>query len=119
MRVNWAFPGTTSAAWSEKVIIEKVRRGPLTPPHFSGTEHVTLVEATYELPRSIGRLLLSALRFHNFTTQSPHEVWMAIGQKDWAPKISVPPIPLNCMSGPGTSVRCEGTQSVRGRTSGS
>jgi predicted transcriptional regulator of viral defense system len=82
----------------QKGILEKVRRGLYTSPHFSGTEHVTLVEASYQLPRGIV-CLLSALRFHNFTTQSPHEVWLAIGQKDWAPKISAPPIRLIRMSG--------------------
>ncbi|WP_417813042.1 type IV toxin-antitoxin system AbiEi family antitoxin domain-containing protein [Thalassospira alkalitolerans] len=29
--------------------------------------------------------LLSALRFHNLTTQLPHEIWMLIGHKKWAP----------------------------------
>ena len=82
-----------------KGILEMVRRGLYTSPHFSGTEYVTLIEATYQLPRDIV-CLLSALRFHNFTTQSPHEVWLAIGQKDWAPKISAPPIRLIRMSGP-------------------
>jgi predicted transcriptional regulator of viral defense system len=31
--------------------------------------------------------LLSALRFHNLTTQLPSDVWLAIGQKDRRPKI--------------------------------
>jgi predicted transcriptional regulator of viral defense system len=30
--------------------------------------------------------LLSALRFHNLTTQNPFEVWMAIPHKAWRPK---------------------------------
>jgi len=81
-----------------KGILEKVRRGLYTSPDFSGTEHLTLIEAAYQLPKGIV-CLLSALRFHNFTTQSPHEIWMAIGQKAWAPKISSPPIRLIRMSG--------------------
>ncbi|MFM7984099.1 MAG: hypothetical protein ACKPKO_32715, partial [Candidatus Fonsibacter sp.] len=36
--------------------------------------------------------LLSALRIHDLTTQSPHEVWLAIGQKDRKPQIAYPPI---------------------------
>src|SRR5256885_11277459 len=63
-----------------KGILEKVGRGLYTSPEFPGTEHATLIEAGYQLPRGIV-CLLSALRFHNFTTQSPREVWMAIGQK--------------------------------------
>jgi hypothetical protein len=38
----------------------------------------------YQIPEGIV-CLLPALRFHNFTTQSPHEVRMAIGHKAWAP----------------------------------
>jgi len=53
-----------------KGILEKVRRGLYTSPDFSGTEHLTLIEAAYQLPKGIV-CLLSALRFHNFTTQSP------------------------------------------------
>ena len=81
-----------------KGLLEKVRRGLYTSPKFSGSEHVTLVEAAYQVPKGI-ICLLSALRFHNFTTQSPQEVWVAIGQKAWAPKISSPPIRLVRMSG--------------------
>jgi predicted transcriptional regulator of viral defense system len=81
-----------------KGLLEKVRRGLYTSPKFPGSEHVTLVEASYQLPKGVV-CLLSALRFHNFTTQSPHEVWVAIGQKAWAPKISSPPIRLVRMSG--------------------
>ncbi|MGB9432652.1 MAG: hypothetical protein WBQ89_10455, partial [Candidatus Acidiferrum sp.] len=61
--------------------------------------HVTFIEAAYQLPKGIV-CLLSALRFHNFTTQSPPEVWMAIASKAWAPKISSPSIRIVRMSGP-------------------
>ena len=30
--------------------------------------------------------LLSALQFHELTTQAPHEVWVLLGLKDWAPQ---------------------------------
>jgi predicted transcriptional regulator of viral defense system len=36
--------------------------------------------------------LLSALRFHNLTTQSPFEVWLAIGEKAWRPRMEYPPL---------------------------
>src|ERR1700674_6104958 len=78
--------------------LEKVGRGLYSSPDFSGTENTSLIEAAYQIPKGIV-CLLSALRFHNFTTQSPHEVWMAIDQKAWAPKITSPPIRLVRMSG--------------------
>jgi len=32
------------------------------------------------------------LQVHGLTTQSPHEVWVAIGQKSRSPKIAYPPL---------------------------
>ena len=34
--------------------------------------------------------MLTALRVHELTTQSPHEVWIAIGNKDHPPRLSYP-----------------------------
>jgi hypothetical protein len=62
------------------------------------SEHDTLVEAAHQFPKGVV-CLLSALRFHNFTTQSPREVWIAIGQKSWAPKASPSSVRLVRMSG--------------------
>jgi len=79
--------------------LDKIARGLYTSPAFSPTEHASLVEASYQVPKGI-LCLLSALRFYNLTTQSPREIWMAIGHKAWAPKISFPPIRFARMSGP-------------------
>jgi len=43
--------------------------------------------------------LLTALRFHEVTTQNPHEVWIAIGVKDWKPKLKYPSLRVNRFSG--------------------
>ncbi len=87
--------------------LEKVGRGLYSSRDFSGTENTSLIEAAYQIPKGIV-CLLSALRFHNITTQSSHEVWMAIGHKAWAPKVSSPPVRIMRMSGlPRVgSVRC-------------
>ena len=79
--------------------LEKIARGLYTSQAFSPSEHASLVEASYQVPKGI-ICLLSALRFHNLTTQSPREVWIAIGHKAWAPKISSPPVRFVRMSGP-------------------
>jgi predicted transcriptional regulator of viral defense system len=81
-----------------KGLLKKVRRGLYASPTFSEAENATLVEAACQLPKGVV-CLLSALRYHDFTTQSPREVWMAIGQKTWAPRISSPSIRLVRMSG--------------------
>jgi len=91
-------PSTYLGRLVHKGLLKKIRRGLYTSPTFSEAEHATLVEATSQLPKGIV-CLLSALRFHDFTTQSPREVWMAIGQKSWAPKNSSISIRLVRMSG--------------------
>jgi predicted transcriptional regulator of viral defense system len=36
--------------------------------------------------------LASALAFHGLTDQMPPKVWIAIGRKDWRPRVTYPPI---------------------------
>lgn len=45
----------------------------------------TLAEAVKRLPEGIV-CLVSALAYHGLTDQLPKNVWLAIGNKDWAPK---------------------------------
>jgi len=44
--------------------------------------------------------LLSALRFHDLTTQAPFEVWLAIENKALAPRLDYPPLRIVRFSGP-------------------
>lgn len=81
-----------------KGLLTKVGRGLYRSKTSPVTEHFSLIEASYKVPKGV-ICLLSALRFHKFTTQSPHEVWMAIGIKAWAPRITSPPIRFVRMSG--------------------
>ncbi len=62
------------------------------------TEHHTLVEAAKRVPAGIV-CLLSALAFHGMTTQSPHEVWVAIDVKARKPKTDWPPMRIVRFSG--------------------
>jgi predicted transcriptional regulator of viral defense system len=55
------------------------------------TENQTLAEACKRVPHGVV-CLLSALQFHDLTTQAPFEVWMAIGGKAWSPKVDYPPL---------------------------
>jgi len=43
--------------------------------------------------------LLSALRFHDLTTQSPFEVWLAIPNKARSPRMDYPPLRIVRFSG--------------------
>lgn len=51
----------------------------------------SLAEATKRVPKGVV-CLVSALAFHGLTDQLPRDVWMAIGNKDWAPKRNGTPI---------------------------
>jgi predicted transcriptional regulator of viral defense system len=95
--VQLGVPRTYLSRLARRGQLEKIGRGLYTSPAFSLSEHASLVEASYKVPKGV-ICLFSALRFHNFTTQSPREVWMAIGHKAWSPKISSPPVRFVRMS---------------------
>ena len=53
----------------------------------------TIAVASGIVPQGIV-CLLSALRLHNLGTQTPHEIWMLIGAKAWAPVNPAVPLRL-------------------------
>lgn len=53
--------------------------------------HHTLAEASKLVPKGV-ICLVSALAFHDLTDQVPAKVWIAIGKKDWRPRVSYPPL---------------------------
>jgi predicted transcriptional regulator of viral defense system len=73
------------------------------------TEHHHLVESALRVPRGI-ICLLSALRFHNLTTQSPFEVWMAIDRKAHFPATKDLPLRIARFSGEALSAGVEAHQ---------
>ena len=80
-------------------LIERVGRGLYRLPGAPLTERHDLAVVAQQVPDGVV-CLLSALRFHGLTTQNPFEVWLAIGQKAWRPKLDHPPLRLVYMSGP-------------------
>jgi predicted transcriptional regulator of viral defense system len=56
-------------------------------------EQHTVAEAAKRVPKAVV-CLVSALAFHGLTDHHPRRVWLAIGRKDWAPKLDAPPIRL-------------------------
>ncbi len=78
--------------------IERLGRGLYALPNADLTENQSLLEVVKSVPRA--RIcLLSALRFHNLTTQNPHEVWIAIGVRDRKPKLTYPKLRVHLFSG--------------------
>lgn len=79
-------------------IIERVGRGLYRWPDKDLGRHQSLTEVCKLVPKAVVALL-SALNYHNITTQNPHQIWLAIDRKAWRPEISYPPVRFVTMSG--------------------
>jgi predicted transcriptional regulator of viral defense system len=86
--------------------LERVGRGMYALPDSDLTEHHTLAEAAVRVPRGV-ICLLSALRFHDLTTQAPFEVWMATDVKARRPKEEIIPLRIVRFSGEALSAGIE------------
>ncbi len=78
--------------------LERVSRGLYVLPDREITEHAYLAELAIKYPNAVF-CLLTALQLHELTTQSPHEVWIAIDRKARAPNIAYPPLRVARFSG--------------------
>jgi predicted transcriptional regulator of viral defense system len=72
-------------------LLTRVGRGLYANTDRSVSAHGTLAEVACKHPQIIV-CLLSALRVHDLTTQSPFEVWIAIPNKARATKMDYPPL---------------------------
>ena len=78
--------------------LEKVGRGLCSSPEAQVTEHRTVLEVCKKVPHAVV-CLSSALRFHELTTESLFEVWIAFRREAWAPRAGYPPIRVVQLSG--------------------
>jgi len=90
--------GSYLNALHKKGVLERPSRGLYTLPNSELSEFRSIVEACKLSPNATV-CLLSALRIHDLTTQSPYEVWLAIGEKDRKPQTVYPPIRVFRFSG--------------------
>ena len=79
-------------------ILNRVGRGLYVLAESKPSEYRTIAETCKRVPSGVV-CLLSALRFHDLTTQSPYEIWMAIGHKARQPKEPAIPIRIVRFSG--------------------
>jgi predicted transcriptional regulator of viral defense system len=84
----------------------RIGRGLYQRPGHEVTTHHSLAVAAKRVPRGTV-CLLSALRFHDLTTQSPFDVWLSIGHKDRKPTVDAVSLRIVRMSG---DSRTEGAQ---------
>jgi predicted transcriptional regulator of viral defense system len=79
-------------------IVDRPSRGLYALPSSEPSEHRTIAEVCKRVPRGV-ICLLTALRFHELTTQAPFEIWMAIGENSRAPRVTYPPLRIVRFSG--------------------
>ncbi len=83
---------------TERGLLERVGRGLYRVPDAGVTASHTLAQVAKRIPRGVV-CLLSALQFHELTTQLPHEVWIAIDVKAWKPRVVDMPVRVVRFSG--------------------
>lgn len=79
-------------------ILTRVGRGLYVLEGASPSENRTVAEVCKRVPTGVV-CLLSALQFHRLTTQSPHEIWLAINHKAHRPREPMLPIRIVRFSG--------------------
>ncbi len=79
-------------------VLEQVGRGLYRIANADVTEHHNFATVSKRTRHGV-ICLLSALRFHDLTTQAPFEVWIAIDVKARKPALEYPPICVIRMSG--------------------
>jgi predicted transcriptional regulator of viral defense system len=80
-------------------LLDHPGRGIYVAAGLKPTPNHSLAEACKRVPHGVV-CLLSALQFHELTTQAPFEVWLAIGEKARLPKVDYPPLRVVRFSGP-------------------
>ena len=71
--------------------VVRLARGLYQLPDAALDAQQSLAEAARLVPKGV-ICLASALAFHGLTDQMPPKVWIAIGRKDWRPRLAYPPI---------------------------
>ncbi|HHX39702.1 MAG TPA: transcriptional regulator [Armatimonadetes bacterium] len=79
-------------------VVQRVSRGLYSLPDGVASTNHTLAEAAKRVPHGVV-CLLSALRFHGFTTQAPSEAWLAIDVKARQPAEAELPLRIVRFSG--------------------
>ena len=76
---------------TQEGVLIKLGRGLYQWPDREMSNHQSLIEVAKLVPNGVVTLL-SALSFHELTTQNPFEIWLAIDRKARRPNIAYPPV---------------------------
>jgi predicted transcriptional regulator of viral defense system len=72
-------------------VVDQISRGVFRLASLPGLAHPDLVAAALRVPRGVV-CLVSALAYHEVTSEIPHEVQIALPRKTKAPKVDYPPL---------------------------
>ncbi|MFZ4100207.1 MAG: type IV toxin-antitoxin system AbiEi family antitoxin domain-containing protein [Chlamydiia bacterium] len=86
----------------DKGIIEQVSRGVYRLSELPPTSSPDLITVSLRFPNAI-ICLISALSYHNLTTQVPHRVSVAVPRNSRVPSLHYPPLLVHRFSGPAYS----------------
>lgn len=88
---NAGITATTVSRMERAGEVIRLARGLYQLPDAALDPQQSLAEAARLVPKGV-ICLASALAFHGLTDQMPPKVWIAIGRKDWRPRVSYPPL---------------------------
>ncbi len=89
--------------------LDRPGRGIYTLPDANVTERHSYAEVAKRVPEAV-ICLLSALTFHEITTQSPASVWIALGKGARSPALTSPSLRIVRLSGPSLTEGIENHQ---------
>lgn len=78
--------------------LRRLARGVYSLPDQPLSENFQMAEVAARCPQGV-YCLLTALRFHQLTTQNPFELWLALPNKAHAPRVEYPPLRIVRFSG--------------------
>ena len=79
-------------------LLERVSRGLYRLPISAGSEYEGLATVAAKVPQAVF-CMLTALQFHELTTQLPRQVWIAMPRGSHVPRVDYPPIKMVQMTG--------------------
>lgn len=92
---------------NQRGLLHRIGRGLYELPNANITEHWTIAQVSKRVPGCV-ICLISALRFHDITSQHPHEVWFAI-ERTKNPVLKIRDLPIRRMRYSGLAFS-EGTE---------
>lgn len=91
-------PPRYASRLAQRGVLERVDRGLYAAADAEINEYQTLLEVSRRIPNGV-ICLLSALRFHELTTQTPFEVWVMVDDHAYVPRVTQLPVRIIYSSG--------------------